>query len=151
MLHAYFHRYGPIVQIHFKGHFVKKAVLLAASAVAMLTISGCAVKSGNENLGKYEKQELNQRIVKGVTTKTEVQQLLGDPDKTDLESGMEKWTYTHVRKDAKAVNYIPVVSMFVAGTNDTIKTLVVLFDEKDVVKNYINSDAKGETKGGLFQ
>jgi hypothetical protein len=77
---------------------------------------------------------------------------MGDTDKTDFDNnGNEKWVYTHVRKEAKFTNYIPIVDLFTRGTNDTTKTLVVLFDDRGIVKNYIASDAKGETKGGLFQ
>lgn len=131
---------------------MKKISLFAAVAIAALSISGCAVKTGNETLGKMEKTELDRGIVKGKSSKEDVKAMLGDPDKTDFDnSGNEKWTYTHTRKDAKAVNYVPVVNWFVAGTNDTTKSLIVLFADNGIVKNYIVSDAKGETKGGLFQ
>lgn len=121
------------------------------TAIALMT-TGCAVKTGNENLGKLSKEQINSQITKGKSSKDDVKAILGDPDKTDFDdNGLEKWTYTHVRKDAKAVDYIPVVSWFVSGTNDTIRTLIIIFDDKGIVKNYINSDAKGETKGGLFQ
>jgi len=114
--------------------------------------SGCAVKTGNEVLGKMDKQQLEHAIVKGKSTKADVKAILGDPNTTDFDNnGLEKWSYTHVRSDAKAINYIPLVNRFVSGTNDTKKSLVIVFDETGIVKNYINSDAKGETKGGLFQ
>lgn len=126
-----------------------KAILLAS---ALLITTGCAVKSGNEKLGTMEKEKVNQSLTKGKSTKDDVKAFLGDPDKTDFDNNsMEKWTYTHVRKDAKFVNYIPIVNWFGSGTNDTTKTLVIIFDDNGIVKNYINSDAKGETKGGLFQ
>lgn len=125
---------------------------MSTVAAATLMMSGCAVKTGNETLGKIEKSQLEQAIVKGKSTKVDVKGVLGDPDKTDFDNNsLEKWTYTHTRRDAKAVNYVPVVNWFVAGTNDTTKTLVIIFDDNGVVKNYINSDAKGETKGGLLQ
>lgn len=130
---------------------VKKIVTMSTILVALL-ISGCAVKTGNETLGEMEKSQLEQQIIKGKSTKQEVKSLLGDPDKTDFDNNsLEKWTYAHTRKDMKAVNYIPVANWFVAGTNDTTKSLVIVFDDSGVVKNYIVSDAKGETKGGLFQ
>lgn len=131
---------------------MKKILIMSTVAAATLMMSGCAVKTGNETLGKIEKSQLEQAIVKGKSTKVDVKGVLGDPDKTDFDNNsLEKWTYTHTRRDAKAVNYVPVVNWFVAGTNDTTKTLVIIFDDNGVVKNYINSDAKGETKGGLLQ
>jgi outer membrane protein assembly factor BamE (lipoprotein component of BamABCDE complex) len=131
---------------------MKYPILIAISAVVAMTMTGCAVKAGNETLGKMDKSQIEHSIVKGKSTKSDVKSLFGDPDKTDFDNnGNEKWTYTHVRKDAKAVNYIPVANWFVAGTNDTTKSLIVLFSDNGVVKNFINSDAKGETKGGLLQ
>lgn len=131
---------------------MKKVVVLSVIMASALMMSGCAVKSGNETLGKLDKMQVEQGVTKGKSTKSDVKAMLGDPDKTDFDNnGLEKWTYIHVRKDMKAVNYIPVANWFVGGTNDTTKTLVVLFDDNGIVKNYINSDAHGETKGGLFQ
>jgi outer membrane protein assembly factor BamE (lipoprotein component of BamABCDE complex) len=129
-----------------------KNILMVSALVSTLLFTGCAVKSGNEVLGKMDKEQINNQIIKGKSTKVDVKAMLGDPDKTDFDNNsLEKWTYIHVRKDVKAVNYIPVANWFVGGTNDTTKSLVVLFDDNGIVKNYINSDAKGETKGGLFQ
>lgn len=133
---------------------MKKSILVTSALLlsVMAITSGCAVKTGNETLGKMEKEQINQQIVKGKTTKNEVKNLLGDPDKTDIDpNGLEKWTYTHTRKEAKGINYVPVANWFAAGTNDTIRTLVIVWNDNDTVKNYVNSDAKGETKGGLFQ
>jgi outer membrane protein assembly factor BamE (lipoprotein component of BamABCDE complex) len=131
---------------------MKKILIVSIVASTALMMSGCAVKSGNETLGKLEKNQVEQGIVKGKTTKNDVKAMLGDPDKTDFDNNsLEKWTYVHVRRDVKAVNFVPVVNWFVQGTNDTTKTLVVLFDDNGIVKNFINSDAKGETKGGLLQ
>lgn len=127
---------------------VASAVLLGVMAIT----SGCAGKTGNEVLGKMEKEKINQQIVKGQTTKAQVKEIFGDPDKTDFDpSGLEKWTYSHKRSAAKAINYVPVANWFVAGTNDTIRNLVILWNENDTVKNYINSEAQGESKAGLFQ
>lgn len=132
-----------------------KTSSMIASAIllgAMVMTSGCAVKTGNETLGKMEKNQIDQQIVKGKSNKQDVTAMMGDPDKTDFDNnGNEKWTYVHTRRSAKGVNYVPVVNWFVAGTNDTTKTLIVLFDDNGVVKNYIASSAEGETKGGLFQ
>lgn len=130
-----------------------KNTLVGSTALMLaLSINGCAVKTGNEQLGEMEKTQISQKIEKGKSTKQDVKSLFGDPDKTDFDNnGHEKWTYVHVRKDAKFVNYVPVANWFVGGTNDTTKSVVVLFHDDGVVKNYIVSDAKGETKAGLFQ
>lgn len=131
---------------------LKKITASSMLVATLILSSGCAVKTGNENLGTMEKSELDTKIVKGKSTKQDIKTLLGDPDRTDFDNNsLEKWTYAHTRKDLKLVNYVPVANWFVAGTNDTTKSLVIVFEENGIVKNFITSDAKGETKGGLFQ
>lgn len=126
------------------------ATLVIATSVFF---TGCtAVKTGNEKLGELDKKSVEQIIVKDYTTKADIKSIFGDPDTTDFDNNsLEKWTYLHVRKASKGINYVPIVNMFVSGTNDTTKSLVIVFNDNGTVKNYINSDAKGETKGGLFQ
>ena len=126
---------------------LKLATLLLCASLA----TGCAVKSGNEKLEDSTNESIGKMIIKDKTTKSNVKELLGEPQKVDfLANGLEKWEYSHLRKAAKAVNYVPVANWFVGGTNDTTKTLVILF-EGDVVKNYTTAVAEGETKAGLFQ
>ena len=45
---------------------------------------------------------------------------------------------------------MPVANWFVGGTNDTTKSLVILFDG-EIVKNFSIAVSEGETKGGLLQ
>jgi outer membrane protein assembly factor BamE (lipoprotein component of BamABCDE complex) len=126
---------------------LKLATLLLCASLA----TGCAVKSGNEKLEDSTNESIGKMIIKDKTTKSNVKELLGEPQKVDfLSNGLEKWEYSHLRKASKGVNYIPVANWFVGGTNDTTKTLVILF-EGDVVKNYTTAVAEGETKAGLFQ
>lgn len=117
----------------------------------LLIFSGCAAKTGNSQLENATQESVAQVITKGVTTKAELRRQFGDPQKVDFtESGLEKWEYMFLRKSQKAVNYIPIASAFVGGTNDTTKTLLVVF-KGDIVENYALSAANGETKAGLFQ
>ncbi|GAB1464826.1 hypothetical protein MASR2M54_03260 [Aliarcobacter cryaerophilus] len=55
-----------------------------------------------------------------------------------------------LKKCSKGVNYVPVVNWFVKGTDDTKKTLIVLFDG-NVVKTHSFSSSEGETMGGLVR
>lgn len=118
--------------------------------VAALVLVGCA-STGNQKLGKMQTHELNQTIVEGKTTKAQIKQVLGDPSVVDIDNfGNEKWTYTHSKSQVKPENFIPVFSLFVSGTNDKSKSLVILFDKNNVVKKHVYSEAKGETKTGLL-
>jgi len=128
---------------------MKKIVCVILCA---LVISGCAAKTGNQFLDKSSKEDVERKLVKGVTTKEEVRGLFGDPSDADmLLDGTEQWTYSFTRSSAKGVNFIPYANLVYSGTNDDIKKLKILFDKCGKVINYIHSASKGETKGGLFQ
>ena len=128
---------------------MKKIVAVILSAIVM---SSCAAKTGNQFLDKSSKQDVERKLIKGVTTKEEVRATFGDPSDADmLIDGTEQWVYSFTRSSAKGVNYIPYAKLMYSGTNDDIKKLKILFDKCGKVINYIHSTSKGETKGGLFQ
>ena len=131
---------------------MKNFLLLGSSAVLVASlITGCAVKTGNDKLQEVTNENIDSVIKNGVSTKTEVKSKLGGPGRVDfLNNGLEKWEYDHTLKVEKGVNYVPIVSWFVKGTNDTKKSLVILFDG-DIVKTHTFSTENGETMGGLVR
>jgi outer membrane protein assembly factor BamE (lipoprotein component of BamABCDE complex) len=117
---------------------------------AALVVAGCA-SVGNENLRNESQTSIEQKIVKGKTTKAEVSATLGSPDDTSFtDSGNEIWKYRHVVSTAKASSFIPVISLFAAGSDQEKKEVVVLFDKAGVVTNYTFSATKGEVRQGVF-
>ena len=131
---------------------MRKILLISTSVVLATTLfTGCAVKSGNDKLQDVTQENILDMIKNGKSTKSDVRKALGEPSNIDfMESGLEKWEYKHARSVEKGINYVPVVNGFVKGTNDTKKTLIVLFDA-DVVKNHSFSSSEGETMGGLVR
>ena len=131
---------------------MKNFLLLGSSAVLVASlITGCAVKTGNDKLQEVTNENIDSVIKNGVSTKTEVKSKLGGPGKIDfLNNGLEKWEYEHVLKVEKGVNYVPIVNWFVKGTDNTKKSLVILFDG-DIVKTHTFSTENGETMGGLVR
>lgn len=131
---------------------MKKILLVGSSVVlASLLISGCAVKTGNDKLQDVTQESILDMIKNGTSTKADVRKSLGEPAKIDfMESGLEKWEYNHSRRVEKGINYVPVVNWFVQGTDNTHKTLIVLFDG-DIVKNHSFSSSEGETMTGLVR
>jgi hypothetical protein len=122
----------------------------AASFVLVCFLSACAGQSGNQKLAETQTSELNKILIKGKTTKSEVVGLFGEPNDTDImDNGREKWIYSHLRKDAKVTNFIPVANWFASGTDDTTKKMVVIFRD-GVVENFSTSTSFGETQAGLF-
>ena len=131
---------------------MKKILLLSSSMLlAASLITGCAVKTGNDKLQEVTNGNVDSFIKNGFSTKDDVKAKLGGPGKVDfLQNGLEKWDYDHTLKVEKGVNYVPIVNWFVKGTNDTKKTLVILFDG-DIVKTHTFSTENGETMGGLVR
>lgn len=128
-----------------------KNFLIILTTILSFTLSGCAVKTGNQFLGKMSNEEVSSKLVKGCTTKSEVKATFGDPVDVDLmNDSKEKWTYAYARSEAKGVNYMPYANLVYSGTNDNYRKLQILFN-RDIVESFSFSSSKGETKTGLFQ
>lgn len=124
--------------------------LLAASlSLAMLTV-GCA-SVGNETLRSESEGTISQKMVEGKTSKAEVRKMFGSPMKTTFtDGGLEIWTYEFSKVSADAVSYIPIVSMFGGSSSGTKKELVVMYDDKGLVKRYAMSESDVKHKTGMF-
>ena len=129
----------------------KISLITTSLLLGTVLFTGCAVKTGNDKIENVTQDNILSMIEDGKSTKADVRKVLGEPANIDFkENGLEQWNYTHSRKVEKGINYVPVVNWFVRGTNDTKKTLVVLFDG-DIVKNHSFSSSDGETMGGLVR
>jgi hypothetical protein len=123
---------------------------VAASLIVSCVLSACAGQSGNQKLAETQTSELNKILIKGKTNKQGVIDIFGEPNDTDImDNGREKWIYSHLRKDAKVTNFIPVANWFASGTDDTTKKLVIIFRD-GMVENFSTSTSFGETQAGLF-
>ncbi len=128
---------------------MKKTAIITASIVT-LTLSGCVAKTGNEKLASMEKNQIDRSIVKGKSTKASVKATFGEPETIEYDGkDNEKWEYTYATAQGHAINYIPIVSAFAAGSDGTRKTLEIYFDKKGVVKNYATSSSKNTVKAGV--
>ena len=131
---------------------MKKISLIASSLVlGTVLFTGCAVKTGNDKIENVTQDNILSMIEDGKSTKADVRKAFGEPRNIGfMDNGLEKWEYHHSRSVQKGVNYVPVVNLFVKGTDDTKKTLIVLFDG-NVVKTHSFSSSEGETMGGLVR
>ncbi|MCT7529638.1 hypothetical protein N5T79_10815 [Aliarcobacter cryaerophilus] len=131
---------------------MKKISLIASSLVlGTVLFTGCAVKTGNDRIENVTQDNILNMIEDGKSTKADVRKAFGEPRNIGfMDNGLEKWEYHHSRSVQKGVNYVPVVNWFVKGTDDTKKTLIVLFDG-NVVKTHSFSSSEGETMGGLVR
>lgn len=115
-----------------------------------LSTTQCAVQTGSTKLSESDSQDINRMLIKGITTRADVEKMFGEPSDTDvLVDGRIKCVYVHTKHSAMTRNYIPVVNWFSSGTDDTTKKLVIVFKD-DVVDVFTTKTAQGETKGGLL-
>ena len=129
---------------------MKKVSLGIVVSLMLVGFNGCAVKSGNVKLENLQRNDISQVIKKGSTTENGVRSIFGEPQSVDfMADGRKKWIYTFIAKREKAINYVPVANWFTRGTNDELKSLVVVF-RKGKVDDYIFSTSKGETNVGAF-
>lgn len=115
-------------------------------------MSGCAATVGNQKLGSTEKSQLKTNIIKGQSTKKDVEALYGDANSAvPSKDGGEIWTYSYSRASSKPINFIPFANLIYSGYNTTTKIVVVEFDTTGIVKEILAKESEGETKRGLFQ
>ncbi|OIR07904.1 SmpA / OmlA family protein [mine drainage metagenome] len=127
-----------------------KKFALAIAMAGITLLAGCAT-AGNEKLGEATGASLSKTLTKGVTTKTQVEAALGQPTNVSFNSGQEQWTYNFAHATPTAVDFVPVVNLFVHHADVHRKELVVLFNKKDVVQNYAFTDGESVVKSGVGQ
>ena len=120
------------------------------SAMLALVVAGCS-SVGNEAIKEENHATLEQKLVKGVTTRDDVRKIFGDPlDATFHESGNEMWKYEFSKQSCNASCYFIYTAWAYSSSSGTKKTLTVLFDDAGTVKNYILSESAVEATHGLF-
>jgi outer membrane protein assembly factor BamE (lipoprotein component of BamABCDE complex) len=129
----------------------KISLITTSLLLGTVLFTGCAVKTGNDKIENVTQDNILSMIEDGKSTKADVRKAFGEPRNIGfMDNGLEKWEYHHSRSVQKGVNYVPVVNWFVKGTDDTKKTLLVLF-EGNVVKTHSFSSSEGEIMGGLVR
>lgn len=110
---------------------MKKSILVVGLAAVLVGgLSACAPGApGYGNAAARNENALDQ-IHKGVTTKADVQRLLGTPTSPYQEDGRSVWQYQHIEVSALAI--VPFASM-VTNTMDE-KNVNIYFDKTDIVE-----------------
>ncbi len=120
-----------------------KIILLA------LTLTLAACDKTNKNLVKNDDQKLQSMLIKGKTTKAEVESMFGKPNKIEHDqNNHEEWIYTHGETSMNPMNFIPITKLLV-GQQGKIRTFTVIFD-KDVVFDAKAKSENGQVKEGLL-
>ena len=133
-----------------KRNLMRSAALVIA-VFFMATMLGC-VSYGNQSLRNETEGTIPQKVVEGKTTKEEVRGMFGSPVSTSFtDGGLEIWKYELAKMSRDAVSYVPIVNLFGSSSSGTKKELVVLYDEKGIVKRCSMSESPVSTKTGVFR
>lgn len=117
-----------------------KYLILALAII----ISGCA------SYGKKIDSNAVLKIEQGKTTEQEVYALLGKPMSTSImQDGKKFLMYMHMKSQAKASSFIPVVGVF-AGGADTQTDQVQIWLDDGVVSQISHTMSESEVNTGLL-
>jgi outer membrane protein assembly factor BamE (lipoprotein component of BamABCDE complex) len=127
-----------------------RQVIMAGTVSLAFLVTGCA-STGNESIRAESGDTIKSKIEEGKTTQAQVQALFGAPTSTSFtDSGLEIWTYSFTKMSADAISYVPIVNMFGASSSGTRKSLVVMFDKKNIVQRYSINESAVTQKTGLL-
>lgn len=126
-----------------------RALFAAALLGSTLAILGCA-SGGNQRIANATDEGVAVSIVKGQTTREQVQAAFGAPIyKMPVPEGGEVWSYAFTRSQIDAASFIPIVGMVAGGTTLSMKQLIVWFDGSGVVSNYTFNVTNNDSRRGL--
>ena len=126
-----------------------KKLLIASMIAGALVTAGCAT-SGNKVLADETKASVAEKLKPGMSQDA-VTALFGQPiDVTYTDSGNEIWKYSFTKAQAKATNFIPVVSLFNSGATGEAKNLAIFFDTDGKVVRHSMSSSDVDTNTSIL-
>lgn len=129
---------------------MKRRSISLLGAIALVGLGACA-SAGNSALRDETRESVSQKLAEGQTM-DEVRAVFGDPSSTTYtDGGQEIWKYEFTEAQAKASNFVPVVSLFNSGMVGTKKELTILFDENNVVSKFNMNESAVDTKTGIIR
>ena len=104
-------------------------------------LSGCALKQGDESIRHMTREEAQQKIVIGKTTKEMVREQFGKPTSTVADhDGKDEWRYVYKERQYDTMDFVMAVTGFGKAPKATGKVLKVNFNAKGVVTNFAIED-----------
>ena len=105
---------------------MKKIILL----LTLLTLVSCASNYGSQQIddfGRYTQLQSDQ------TTKEQTYDLFGQPhDVRNLGNGESVWTYYSVSMSMNGATFVPIVGLFVGGSNAQTRIANFYFDSESI-------------------
>lgn len=109
--------------------------------VLSLALSGCALKQGDESIRHMIREEAQQKIVIGKTTKEMVRTQFGEPTSTVAgHDGKDEWRYVYKERQYDTMDFVMIATGFGKDPKATGKVLKVNFNAKGVVTNFTIED-----------
>lgn len=122
---------------------------IAGSLLTIIVLSGCASTAGNQSIKNETQQSIASKILKGRTTKEDIQKQFGEPTrKTVVDTNEDMWFYSIMNSNMSAMSYIPIVGLFSNGTDMKSKSLTITFTG-DKVENWTFSESNDSIHNGL--
>ena len=113
----------------------------AGCLVLSLTLSRCALKQGDESIRHMTREDAQQKIVIGKTTKDMVRAQFGEPTSTVAgHDGKDEWRYIYKERQYDAMQFILSITGLAKDPKATGKALKVNFNAKGVVTNFTVED-----------
>jgi len=120
------------------------------SLITLTLLMGCST-DGTRALKDESHSSIHAKIQEGVTTKNQIILALGTPSDTSFtENGQEILKYEFTRYTPKLRNFIPY-NFFSLGQNGERKEVVILLDDRGIVKKLVMNEAKVERRFGIAE
>ena|SRR5471032_649900 len=113
-------------------------ILIWLATITMTSLTGCA--TGNTSIAAESSATIEQKIVKGKTTKADLRAAYGEPSETGTNEGKEYWAYQMARSNG--IGMIPFATIVTGASGITGKYLRISFDKKGFVESYTLSETK---------
>ncbi len=114
---------------------IKKKIMLVGFVTALsIGVAGCmSVSEGNKSIANVTHQTINQKLVRGKTTESQVRTEFGDPAKVSFQNNGNDtvWKYSYSKGRTG-----PLAAFGIMNIKGRQKTLLIIFDKKGVLKNY---------------
>ena len=128
--------------------------LLSVILLSSIFLGACA-NVGNKSMKGVTPASVEAQLTVGQTTKAEVEAIFGSPYETKYtDGGLLIWTYRYDDTTAFTMETVGSVLLTAglagAKAEGTRNELVVLFDEKDVVKRFNMSNSPITQGSGIF-
>jgi outer membrane protein assembly factor BamE (lipoprotein component of BamABCDE complex) len=110
--------------------------ILILAAISLVGCGGQQLSGGPESIKQESDATLDMKLIRGKTTKAEVQALFGPPSLKGLNpDGTEAWIYS--RSEIQTGTIVPLIFAPVTPGSVMMKQLQIQFDKSNRVKNYV--------------